>query len=255
MKRPFSLLICILMFAGCVDEVRLRYDPALEGKRLAPINLNTDIKVESIVLKGYITEVSSREDYYDDGLFRSGHYFTSLKEDIEEAIEKDLRYDLFPLENASSEIFVNVKAKFTSNYAPLRHKDLIFVGTNIACDLGCLFITYPQEDDDALEVGMSWGCASMLWFFTTGCIWASIGHTVDKVTASTWVFCDILDKNKKSIASYETEIKREKRLDFIRSKGNPTARQILQSTLSEALSDIKSQINRDREKILEAARD
>lgn len=251
MKTIFLSIICILIFTGCVDEVRLRYNPDLEGRRLAPINLNAEIKIDSILIEGYITEVASREDYYTDGFFRDGHYFISLKEDIEKEIIKDLRYDLFPLENDTAEIFVNVKGRFNSNYAPFRHKDLTFVGTNIACDLGCLFIIYNQENIDHLEAGMSWGCTSILGFITTSCIWACFEHTVDKVSANTCIFCDILDKNGKLLASYETEIKREKKLDFIRSKGNPAARQILQSTLRKALSDIKSQIDKDREKILE----
>ncbi len=245
----------LFLLVGCVDEVRLRYSPDFEERRLAPINLNTEIEIDSILIEGYITEVASREDYYTDGLFMDGHYFTSLNEDIEGAIKKDLRYDLFSLKGDTDEIFVNVKAKFTSNYAPLRHKDFIFVGTNIACDLGCLFITLNQEDVSSLEAGMSWGCASILGFFTTSCIWGCIQHTFDKVSGNTCISCDILDKNKRFIATYESKTKRKKNLDFIRSKGNPTARQVLHATLSETLSDIKSQIDRDREKILESVRE
>ena len=234
MKTFFLSLTCILMLSGCAQKHHLRYNPDLESRRLEPINLNVEIKIDSILLKGFKTDVSLWENIFEDT-----YYFPELKEDIQKAIIEDLRYDLFPLEGDPAEISVNVKTRF--DFKTDRHDNNFLVVTGGVL-FGCLIGGYLHPTPEGQPPDIS--------IYKSMAIGASIGGTVgviiysilDKDLGDAWLSCEILDRNEVLIASYEAKSEKRK-------KGE---QKVLQATLNEALSDIKSQIDRDREKILEA---
>jgi hypothetical protein len=253
MKTFFSIL-CILMLLGCAQKHHLRYNPDLEERRLEPINLRTMIRIAPIMVEGYTTDAPFLT-------FLTGHYFPTLKEDIKDVIRKDLRYDLFPLEGDSAEILVNVRTRFDFYVEPVPYKflvnPLIIIGGTIT---GAFLIGYYLEPfGEPVESGMGPdipGTCNMCLGGTTGCLAGGIVNiSLDKALSDTWVFCDILDRNAAIIASYTAKVIKKKNKNFFSAGKNPDEHQVLQASLSEALSDIKSQIDKDREKILEAVKE
>lgn len=253
----------MLMLSGCAtNNLHLKHNPDWEGKRLEPIELKSEIKIDSISIKGFKTDVSLWEK-----LFESPSYFPTLKEDIEKAIIKDLRYDLFPMEDDSSDIFINVKADFgfKKEFFQLQHTLLISTGAAIVGGLvgyafqpfemtsaypgSCLdFSDHKREINTILISGCFVGGANIV-----------ISAFGDKNLGTSWISCEILDKKGSLISRYEKKIKIKKNnasfeFSFNLFDCKPKEQKILEATLREALSDIKSQIDRDREKILEAVK-
>ncbi len=253
MKTFFLSILCILMLSGCAQKVYLRYNPDLESRRLEPINLRTAIRIAPIMLEGYTTDAPFLT-------FLKGYYFPTLKEDIKSVIRKDLRYDLFPIEGDPAEILVNVKTRFIFYIEPVPYKSLvnplIVIGGGIA---GCLISSYLEPFGEPVEPGMgpdlpgtfNMCCGGI----TGGLMGAVVNSSLDKALGNTWIFCDVLDRNDTLIATYTAKVIKKKNKNFFSSSKNPDERQVLQASLSEVLSDIKSQIDKDREKILESARD
>lgn len=254
MKRSLALIICVLIFSGCAQKVYLRYNPDLESRRLKPINLRTMIRIAPIMVEGYTTDAPFLT-------FLTGHYFPTLKEDIKDVIGKDLRYDLFPLEGDPTEILINVRTRFNFYIEPVSYKSLvnplIIIGGTIT---GAFLIGYYLEPfGEPVEPGTGPdipGTCNMCLGGTTGCLVGGIVNiSLDKALSDTWVFCDVLDRNDALIATYTAKVIKKKSKNFFSSGINPEERQVLTETLDEALGDIKSQIDRDREKILEAVKD
>jgi len=241
------------LLTGCAEKVHLKYDPDLEGKRLEPINLSAEIKIAPIMLEGYTTDAPFLT-------FLTGYYFPTLKEDIKSVIRKDLRYDLFPLEGDPAEVFVNVKTRFIFYIEPVPYKPLInpliIIGGTIS---GCLIGYYLEPFGEPVEPGMGpdlpGTCNMCCGGITGSLIGAVVNISLDKALGDTWVFCDVLDRNGTLIATYTSKVIKEKNKNSFSSSRNPDEHQVLQASLSEALSDIKSQIDRDRKKILESVRD
>jgi len=253
MKTLFLSIICILMLSGCAQKVYLRHNPDLEGRRLEPIKLRTVIRIAPIMLDGYTIEAP----FFT---FSTGHYFPTLTEDIEGIIRKDLRGNLFPLEGDPAEILADVKTRFIFRNDPIPYKSLVnplvLIGGGIA---GCLIGNYLEPFGGPVEPGLGpdipGTCNMLCGGIIGGLVGGIVNVSMDKALSDTWISCDILNKNDMLIATYTAKVIKKKNRNFFSSGKNPDELKVLQASLNEALSDIKSQIDKDREKILEAVRD
>jgi len=264
MKTLFSTIICMLMLSGCAStKLHLKHKPDRGEKLLDPIELETEIKVDSISIRGFKTDVSLWEQ-----LFESPSYFPTLKEDIEKVIIKDLRNDLFPLEGDSAEIFVNVKVGFGFKKEFLQLEYILLASTGAAIVGGLIGYAfqpfemtgdYPGSCLDFSDVRREMNTILISGCFVVGAN-IVIAAFWEKNVGISWISCEILDKKGAFISQYEKKIKIKKNnasfnfsfnLFDVRTK----EQKMLEATLKEVLSDIKSQIDRDREKILEAVKD
>jgi hypothetical protein len=229
----------MFLFHGCVKECHLRYEPEKGNISIETLNLNTEISVDVKELKGIKTEKTG-----------SGCWFPEIKKEIGEAVDKDLRKNLFPIaDEAAPKIYLSIEVLL--EYQQQMHiggtllaSIPMFLGTAIGVAKGS---NLPQEQ---FLVGYAYGLLG-IGYGALGSAFLYLVLPTQIGIGNTKIRCNIFGNNGELIDKYSSKAEIEKSFGAIAAQ--QSAISVVNNCLREALDSLKFSINEDRKEILSLA--